>query len=219
MHSRRALLACAGLALGGIGAAALTRHAPEKEAAQPLPPAPRPLPEGGRVWLTPAEAMTVSLPHGREVSVRSLLNIRRAMRYGDYVWNEQAVPAGQMWIRIDTERQLISVFRGAHEVGSAVILYGTPGKPTPVGAFPVLQKAKAYHSQTYDAPMPFMLRLTDDGVAIHASTVRKGWATHGCIGVPLEFAKQVFAQVQLGDPVLIDDPNAATNGKAPARRA
>jgi lipoprotein-anchoring transpeptidase ErfK/SrfK len=53
--------------------------------------------------------------------------------------------------------------------------------------------------------MPYMLRLTTDGVAIHASNVREGWATHGCIGVPMEFARRLFAEVKLGDPVEITD--------------
>ena len=48
---------------------------------------------------------------------------------------------------------------------------GADGKETPLGDFPILQKAADYHSRTYDAAMPFMLRLTADGVAIHASNV------------------------------------------------
>jgi lipoprotein-anchoring transpeptidase ErfK/SrfK len=51
--------------------------------------------------------------------------------------------------------------------------------------------------------MPYMLRLTEDGVAIHGSNVREGWATHGCIGVPLDFAKLLFAAASKGDPVVI----------------
>jgi lipoprotein-anchoring transpeptidase ErfK/SrfK len=51
--------------------------------------------------------------------------------------------------------------------------------------------------------MPFMLRLTADGVAIHASNVRKGWATHGCIGVPEFFARRLYAEMKLGDRVFI----------------
>ncbi len=40
--------------------------------------------------------------------------------------------------------------------------------------------------------MPYMLRLTGDGVAIHDSKVEWGYATHGCIGVPVAFAKALF---------------------------
>jgi lipoprotein-anchoring transpeptidase ErfK/SrfK len=125
------------------------------------------------------------------------------MTFGDYVWDENGVPPGALWVRVDIGAQLISVFRGENEIGTAVILYGGNGKPTPVGAFHVLQKAKDYVSHTYDAPMPFMLRLTDDGVAIHASNVRAGWATHGCIGVPMDFARRLFGEARLGDAVLI----------------
>jgi lipoprotein-anchoring transpeptidase ErfK/SrfK len=51
--------------------------------------------------------------------------------------------------------------------------------------------------------MPFMLRLTDDGVAIHGSNVRQGYATHGCIGIPLDFARKLFAATHKGDIVAI----------------
>jgi lipoprotein-anchoring transpeptidase ErfK/SrfK len=51
--------------------------------------------------------------------------------------------------------------------------------------------------------MPFMLRLTGDGIAIHASDVRKGSVTHGCIGIPLTFARLLYGQMGIGDQVAI----------------
>jgi lipoprotein-anchoring transpeptidase ErfK/SrfK len=51
--------------------------------------------------------------------------------------------------------------------------------------------------------MPYTLRLTDDGVSIHASSVRWGAATHGCIGVPLPFAERLFNAVRIGDEVVV----------------
>jgi len=135
--------------------------------------------------------------------VRSILNITKSMQFGDFVWNEDRIPKGPIWVRIDLARQLLSVFRGGHEIGSAVILYGTDGKATPTGSFTILEKDADYHSRTYDAPMPYMLRLTSDGVAIHGSNVRQGWATHGCIGVPLDFARLIFGAAKKGDPVVI----------------
>jgi lipoprotein-anchoring transpeptidase ErfK/SrfK len=106
-------------------------------------------------------------------------------------------------VRVDLSRQLLSVFRGGHEIGSAVILYGTRGNATPAGRFPILQKDADYYSHSYHVPMPYMLRLTNDGVAIHGSPVREGWATHGCIGVPLDFARLLFTAASKGDPVFI----------------
>ncbi len=149
------------------------------------------------------EALRIALPGGRQEMVRSVLNITKQMRFGDYVWDENGIAQGPVWVRVDLERQLISVFRDGHEIGSAVILYGTDGKPTPTGSFPILEKDADHHSRTYDAPMPYMLRLTNDGVAIHASNVREGWATHGCIGIPMAFARKLFAQAHMGDMVAI----------------
>jgi lipoprotein-anchoring transpeptidase ErfK/SrfK len=51
--------------------------------------------------------------------------------------------------------------------------------------------------------MPFMLRLTNDGIAIHGSEVEDGYATHGCIGVPDEFAALLFKEAKIGTKVLI----------------
>ena len=159
---------------------------------------------GPRVWYHGPPFPRLTQPGGDAREVRSLLNVTRPMRFGEYVWNEERVPAtGDRWIRIDLTRQTLSLFRGGHEIGSAIILYGTDGKPTPTGTFPILERAAEHRSTLYDAEMPFMLRLTNDGVAIHASNVRYGSATHGCIGVPPAFAKLLFAAVRRGDPVSV----------------
>ena len=156
-----------------------------------------------RLWYPADRQPALALPDGRRRAIRSLLDVRRPLAFGDFVWNDAGVPAGPAWVRIDLAHQTLSVFRGGHEIGSAVILYGTDGKPTPTGVFPVLAKAEQHRSSLYDADMPYMLRLTGDGVAIHASSVRRGSATHGCIGVPIDFARLLFAVMQRGDPVAI----------------
>jgi lipoprotein-anchoring transpeptidase ErfK/SrfK len=58
-------------------------------------------------------------------------------------------------------------------------------------------------SNLYDAEMPYMQRLTNDGITLHASNVRWGYASHGCIGMPLAFAKKVFETTHVGDKVYI----------------
>lgn len=152
----------------------------------------------------PAGAYPVlTLPNGSRRAVRSLLNVTRPLRFGEFVWDDAGVPPGPVWVRVDLGRQMLSVFRAGHEIGSTLILYGTQGKPTPQGVYPVLARAERHRSNLYDADMPYMLRLTGDGVAIHASQVRARAATHGCIGVPLPFARRLFAQVRRGDPVAI----------------
>ena len=164
---------------------------------------------GPRIWYGADRYPRLSLPGGRQEIVRSVLNVKERMQFGGFVWNEDRIPQGPVWVRIDLGRQLLSVFRDGHEIGSAVILYGTDGKPTPTGSFSILEKAADHYSHSYDAPMPFMLRLTNDGVAIHGSNVRQGWATHGCIGIPLDFAKLLFAVAHKGDLVVILPPQSA----------
>ena len=108
-----------------------------------------------------------------------------------------------MEVRVDLGRQLISVFRGGHEIGTAVITFGARGKDTPTGVLHVLAKFREHRSSSYDADMPFTLRLTDDGVSLHGSNVRWGTATHGCIGLPNEFAEKLFDEVAVGQPVVV----------------
>lgn len=159
---------------------------------------------GTRVRYPAGREPSLPSPGGPRLTIRSLLDIRRPMRFGDYVWNDLGVPAdGIVRVRVDLARQVLSVFRNGHEVGTAVILYGTDHKPTPTGTFPILARARRHVSTLYDAEMPYMLRLTNDGVAIHASKVRRGSATHGCIGIPQEFAQLLFSQVARGDLVTI----------------
>lgn len=167
---------------------------------QPAKPAPMP----GRIQLSPGQVREAYKAGLIDRPIKSVLDVPARMSYGDYRWNDEGVPAGPVWIRVDLRSQLISVFRSGHEIGTAVILYGTDGYPTPTGKFPILAKMKDHRSITYgNAPMPYTLRLTPDGVSIHGSNVRWGFASHGCIGVPVPFAAKLFGVANKGDEVFI----------------
>ena len=84
-----------------------------------------------------------------------------------------------------------------------MILYGAQSKQTPPGTYPIMAKLRQHRSSIYDADMPFTLRLTGDGIAVHSSNVRWGAATHGCIGVPPMFAEKLFDAVQVKDDVVV----------------
>lgn len=160
-------------------------------------------PAGERVFLTEAQLAQARASGDLDRPVKSLLLVKRRMEYGDFVWNDAAVPMGPTWVRIDLRSQLISVFRAGHEIGTAVIVYGGDNKPTPTGKLHILGKAKNHRSSLYDAEMPYTLRLTNDGVSIHGSHVRYRAASHGCIGLPLAFARRVFEATHVGDEVVI----------------
>lgn len=182
------------LTVGSIGA--------ERSVGSPVVKA-APAPTMPRVFYSRLHPPTLALADGRAKPVFSMLNNRHKMKFGEYLWDDKGIAAGDILIVVDLSGQTMSVFRGGHEIGSAPILYGADSKPTPSGVFPILQKAQMHRSNLYDAEMPFMLRLTWDGVAIHASNVQIGAATHGCIGLPTEFAERIFNQVRIGDLVSI----------------
>jgi lipoprotein-anchoring transpeptidase ErfK/SrfK len=193
------------------GAAALTSRPasppPVARSAKPALPAME-----GRVFLTSAQQQQAIESGTLDRPVRSLLAVKAPLQFGDYAWNDQAVPAGPTWIRVDLRSQLISVFRGVHEIGTAVVVYGGDNKQTPPGKLHILARARDHRSSLYDAAMPYTLRLTDDGVSIHGSKVRWGAATHGCIGVPLEFARRLFEASRVGDEVVIVAATAPGHG-------
>jgi len=156
----------------------------------------------------PADTIAPAKPVDDRFVVKRILPIDGPFRHGDYVWDDKGVPAGPLVVTVDLAAQTLSVFRGGYEIGAAVILYGANEVPTPLGVFPITQKDADHVSNLYDAPMPYMLRLTNDGISIHGSEVDIDSATHGCIGVPKKFAKLLFAQAKIGDKVIV------TNGKA-----
>ena len=137
--------------------------------------------------------------------VRSILSIPGPIRFGQFFWDETKGEPGPVVITVDLTARVLSVFENGHEVGATAILKGYGDKPTPLGVFPITQKDATHVSNIYDAPMPWMLRLTNDGVTIHGSKVERGYATNGCIGVPDDFAKRLFKLAKLGDKVIITD--------------
>lgn len=157
----------------------------------------------GRIFLTPAQRSQAQASGTVDRPIKSLLDVQLPLNYGNYVWDDAAVPKGPTWIRVDLRSQLISVFMSGHEIGTAVIVYGADNKQTPTGKLHILAKARKHRSSLYDADMPYTLRLTGDGVSIHGKDVRWGAASHGCIGVPVEFARRLFNATRVGDDVIV----------------
>ncbi|WP_292965872.1 L,D-transpeptidase family protein [Novosphingobium sp. UBA1939] len=142
-------------------------------------------------------------PTDRRFVIKRILPIAGPIKYGAWHWDEEGVPAGPLVITVDLDARVLSVFRNGYEIGATAVLLGTQEKPTPLGVFPILMKDKDHTSSLYDAPMPYTMRLTGDGVSIHATKVQNGFASHGCIGVPLDFAQKVFGEAHVGDKVYI----------------
>jgi lipoprotein-anchoring transpeptidase ErfK/SrfK len=150
--------------------------------------------------------------------VKSVLEVRRPFVHGDWYWDESTAPAdkgGRIVVTVDLKAQVLSVFRDGHEIGTAVMIYGADTKPTPLGVFNVSFRKAKHVSSIYGAPMPYTLRLTNDGVSIHGSeAMRPDAATHGCVAVPIAFARKLFDVVKMGDVVIVSKGETLRQGEA-----
>lgn len=147
-------------------------------------------------------------------AVTRTMKFAAPIKFGDWAWNETGAPLnGPVLVTVDIGSESLAVFRGGHQIGATRIIYGDDDKPTPIGVFPITQKNANHRSNIFvDAPMPYMLRMTNDGISIHgADHVKPIYATNGCIGIPTGFAKRLFEVVALGDRIIVT--------KAKARRA
>ena len=105
---------------------------------------------------------------------------------------EEALQDGAL-IVVSLGSQRMFVFRDGKLWDSSRVSTGKRGNETPAGTFPILQKKVHHRSTLYDdAPMPYMQRLTWDGVALHAGYVPGYPASHGCIRMPKAFAKKLY---------------------------
>jgi hypothetical protein len=143
-------------------------------------------------------------PRDERFVIKRILPISGPIKYGEWHWDDKGIADGPIVITVDLDARVLSVFKGGYEIGATAVLLGTSDKPTPLGVFPVLWKKKDHYSSIYDsAPMPFTQRLTNDGISIHGTLVEKGYASHGCIGVPEDFASKLYGVTKLGDKVYI----------------
>lgn len=111
---------------------------------------------------------------------------------------------------------------------------GKKSHPTPAGDFTILAKEKEYSSNLYGkihdatgtvvvsdadsrtdpvpeggyfvgAQMPYWMRLTQSGVGLHVGYVPGRPASHGCIRLKNDVARELFALTRVGTPVTISN--------------
>ena len=128
------------------------------------------------------------------------------LKPGHFIWDDAAAASGAVTVVVSIASQRAFVYRGGALIGATAVSTGAPGHETPTGEFTVLQKQVMHKSNLYnEAPMPFMQRLTWDGIAIHAGRDPGHPDSHGCVRVPIAFAKKLFGMTQLGAKVTVTD--------------
>lgn len=132
------------------------------------------------------------------------------LKPGQWIWAPSVAPDGQVLVYVDLSRQLATVYRNGIRIGVSSVSSGKPGHETPTGVFTILQKDAHHRSSKYNnAPMPFQQRLTWDGIALHAGGLPGYPESHGCVHLPYEFSRELFAITTLGATVVINGEAAS----------
>lgn len=126
----------------------------------------------------------------------------KTLRPGQYLWRDVPDSAGPERVVISLSDQMAYVYRGDTLMAATTIATGRDSKPTPDGIFSILNKTPMYHSKKYDnAAMPYAEFFEPHGIALHAGSVTE--QSHGCVHLPMAFAKKLYSVTDIGTPVLI----------------
>lgn len=123
---------------------------------------------------------------------------------GQYEWNPERSPSGPTLVVVSIDDQMAYVYRNGVQIARSTVSTGRPGKETPTGVFTILQRKVEHESSIYKgAQMPYMQRLTWDGIAMHAGDLPGYPASGGCIRLPFEFSRKVYGIMHNGSTVVI----------------
>lgn len=130
---------------------------------------------------------------------------RVGLKPGEYLWAAAPPKDGEARVVVDLLTQMTYAYRGDTLIGASTMSSAKRGMVTPLGFWTVLAKHRTYRSRKYDnAPMPFMQRIDEYGIAFHGGANPGYPASHGCMRLPMPFAEKLFGLTKLGSKVTIE---------------
>ena len=113
------------------------------------------------------------------------------------------------YILVNLSEQKAYAIKDGYVLFEGRISSGKAGRETPEGEFRILQKKRHHTSNLWPRPkggakMPYMMRLSNDGIAMHLGYVPNKPASHGCIRLKKGFAQEMFAWAKVGTPVYVE---------------
>jgi lipoprotein-anchoring transpeptidase ErfK/SrfK len=117
---------------------------------------------------------------------------------------------GPLLLIVSIPKQTITLYDAVGVVVVSPISSGTSANPTPTGIFSVIERNWWHRSNIYSAaPMPYMQRITWEGVALHAGELPGYAASHGCVRLPYDFALRLWKTTKIGARVIISHDDVA----------
>jgi lipoprotein-anchoring transpeptidase ErfK/SrfK len=112
-------------------------------------------------------------------------------------------------IVVDLSEQMAYAIEDGYVVFEGRISSGIKGRETPNGDFKIIQKKRHHTSNLWPKPkggakMPYMMRLTNSGIAMHLGHVPNKPASHGCIRLKNGFAQRMYRWARVGTYVYVE---------------
>ncbi len=136
---------------------------------------------------------------------------------GEKIVSTLPKPKGPLVIVVSLGKQTVTLYDNNQKIATAPISSGQRGLDTPTGIFSIIEKNRYHYSNLYGgAPMPYMHRITNSGVAMHQGVLPGYPASHGCIRLPQAFARSLFGISEIGARVIVaEDDVAPTEFQSP----
>lgn len=115
---------------------------------------------------------------------------------------------GYQEIVVDLSLQKAYAIEDGNIVLEGRISSGKEGRETPIGDYTIMQKKRLHRSNLWPKPnggakMPYMMRLTNSGIAMHLGYVPNRPASHGCIRMKNGFAQKIYRWAKVGTKVVV----------------
>ncbi|MBB5351120.1 hypothetical protein HNR46_001354 [Haloferula luteola] len=121
-------------------------------------------------------------------------------------------------VHISTSAQRLYVVEGGKVLLATPCCVGTSASPTPKGTYPIRNKVKYRRRASSPGagyPMTYWMEFYTAAYGMHWGFVKPYPATHGCVRLPLNSAREIFDMVRVGTPVNVasSQPWDSSEGK------
>jgi ankyrin repeat protein len=110
----------------------------------------------------------------------------------------------QLRVEISLAKQHAEVIKDGITIFTTKVSTGRTGYTTPVGHYVITDKDRDHRSTIYKCAMPYFMRLNCRDFGMHEGVVQPYPASHGCIRLPGDAAKKLFAEIPVGTVVMIN---------------
>lgn len=109
----------------------------------------------------------------------------------------------QLRLEISLASQHIALLKDGKPVFSTICSTGRQGYSTRAGNYVITDKERSHRSTIYKVEMPYFMRLSCLDFGMHEGVVPNHPASHGCIRLPSEAARRLFAEIPVGTLVTV----------------